>query len=63
MIENLLSEFKLQIVCKDKNIFLTREYSPVDGYSDDEIITEMLKDAHDDLCNENIYTIIMWKLS
>lgn len=62
MIENLISEYKLQIVCKGENVLLTKEFDTLACYSDNEIITEMLTTAHDELCKKDIYTIILWKL-
>ena len=30
-------------------------------YSDNEIVTQLLKEAKDKMGNDNIYTIIVWK--
>lgn len=54
-------EYKLQIICKKYNYIVTKNYDEMCDYSDNEIITQLLKEAKDKMGNDNIYTIIVWK--
>ena len=54
-------EYKLQIVCKKHNYIVTEEYDEMCDYSDNEIVTKLLKKAKDTIGNDNIYTIIVWR--
>lgn len=62
MLENLIREYKLQIVCKGENVILSAEFRGLDIYSADEIITKMLEEAHEQLCDKDIYAIMLWKI-